>query len=123
MLIITENLLNDSKMENVRIFENCIDDNQAAMLDIKGIFNDNEWLAIGLAFSNVSIESEQLYNNELLCKRLKESKAAKNLCYEIDELCFKISKLTRLQTATILRRIKAYYQNPKAQTAISWANF
>ena len=125
-----ENLIAELKADGGRFntvvierLQNSLADERAAALDIKGIFTDNEWAAICMAFNNVTIDNSLLYSRELLINHITESKAAEKACGDISDLCLKITKLTRLQVVAVLRRVINYYRNPKAQTVAEWINY
>ena len=112
--------------------QNSMSDNQAAMLDIKGIFTPGEWTALAESLKDILIDKALLYDREMVIAYCESSELAKGTLsrFGADDLCQKVAHLTRIQTATVLRRVASFWRNclkfnyADGQISLeAWANY
>lgn len=88
----------------VERLQNSLSDERAARLDIKGIFTDSEQQAIAQALAGVAFDNSLLYSAELVIGHFEASSAAfAEAGADLQAVCEKVSRLTRIQLATVLR--------------------
>lgn len=119
---------NEQQTESiVELLERSIADRKAAMIDIKGIFTKEEWVAIADSMNGTMITDPFWYSRDAFiahCEdaELYESSFSRHKA-DVKVVCNKIKQLTSIQVATVYRRIIAFWQDCNNIDMGKWSEF
>lgn len=119
-----QEMLNPALVEFV---EQGIADRKAALLDIKGIFTSEEWIALCDSLNGTMITDEFRYNAGAFVAHCEDSELYDGTFsrHEADlkAVCDKIKKLTQMQVATVYRRIETFWDNSGKIDLFKWSEY
>ena len=121
---------NGEKMLNpalIDFIEESLADRKAALLDIKGIFTSQEWIALCDSLNGTMITEQFRYNASAFVAHCEDSELYEGTFsrHEADlkAVCEKIKKLTSMQVATVYRRIETFWDNSGKIDLFKWSEY
>ncbi len=119
---------NEQQTESiVELLERSIADRKAAMIDIKGIFSKEEWIAIADSLNGTMITDPFWYSRDAFIAHCEDSELYDGTFsrHNADPkvVCEKIKKLTSIQVATVYRRVETFWDNSDKIDLTKWSEF
>lgn len=109
----------------VERLQNSLADERAAKLDIKGLFTPGEWSALAASLNGTLIDDTMIYSREMLIANCEDAEQYEGTLSQFGaaDLCAKLTKLTRLQVAAVLRRVSDFWKNSDKMALEVWAKY
>ncbi|MCQ2232031.1 MAG: hypothetical protein MJZ30_09320 [Paludibacteraceae bacterium] len=112
---------------NSQIVEMCeayMTEEKIRMLDIKGIFEENEWKALCDSFNGTILEQYR-YNKDMLIMHCEDAETLDGIfskwgC-DVNRTNGKINSLTRIQVSSVIKRIEEFWE--KNLNLEEWSKF
>lgn len=121
---------NGEKMLNpalIEFIEQSLADRKAALLDIKGLFTSEEWIALCDSLNGTMITEQFRYNASAFVAHCEDAELYDGTFSrhgaDLKVVCEKIRKLTAIQVATVYRRIETFWDNCSKLDLTKWSVF
>lgn len=111
----------------VEFVEQSFADRNAAMLDIKGVFTSDEWIAIADSLNGTMVTDTFLYSREAFVAHCEDAELYEGSFSrhgaDVKAVCGKIGGLTSMQVATVYRRVKAFWDRSGEIDLLKWSEY
>ena len=119
-----EKMLNPALIEFV---EQSLADRKAALLDIKGLFTSEEWIALADSLNGTMITDMFRYSASAFVAHCEDAELYEGTFSrhkaDLKVVCEKIKKLTQMQVATVYRRVETFWNNSDKIDLTQWSVF